>query len=96
MATQNGAIVQLQAGKRILWNPNSRRKNTQHIFLLSGKLKWIRDESLADIAAIQMVDLPLADNEGVIEKQLKNAHGKLIPTNLKTLYFSIIVVKIQK
>lgn len=52
-------------------------KITQYICLLSGKLKWIREESLADIVAIQIVDLPLADNEGAIEKQLKNAHGEL-------------------
>lgn len=42
----------------------------------TGKFKWIREESLADIASIEMVDLPLADSEGAIEKQMKNAHGK--------------------
>lgn len=30
---------------------------------------------------MQMVDLPLADNEGAIEKQLKNSHGELSITN---------------
>lgn len=44
--------------------------------LQSGKIKWIREESLANIVASEMVDLPLADSEGAIEKQLKNAHGK--------------------
>lgn len=41
----------------------------------SGKIKWIREESLADIVAIEMVDLPLADSEGAIEKQLKSDNG---------------------
>lgn len=42
----------------------------------AGKIKWIREESLADIAAIEMIDLPLADAEGAIEKQLKSKTGK--------------------
>lgn len=42
----------------------------------AGKIKWIREESLADISAIEMIDLPLADAEGAIEKQLKSKNGK--------------------
>lgn len=42
-----------------------------------GKIKWIREESLADLAVVEMVDLPLADSEGAIEKQLKSNNGKL-------------------
>lgn len=42
----------------------------------AGKIKWIREESLANIAAIEMIDLPLADAEGAIEKQLKSKNGK--------------------
>lgn len=48
---------------------------TQFKMIRSGKIKWIREESLADIAAIEMVDLPLADSEGAIEKQLKSDNG---------------------
>lgn len=42
----------------------------------AGKIKWIREESLANISAIEMIDLPLADAEGAIEKQLKSKNGK--------------------
>lgn len=42
----------------------------------AGKIKWVREESLANIAAIEMIDLPLADAEGAIEKQLKSKSGK--------------------
>lgn len=42
----------------------------------AGKVKWIREESLANISAIEMIDLPLADAEGAIEKQLKSKTGK--------------------
>lgn len=41
----------------------------------AGKIKWVREESLANIAAIEMIDLPLADAEGAIEKQLKSKQG---------------------
>lgn len=42
----------------------------------ANKIKWVREESLADIAAMEMIDLPLADAEGAIEKQLKSKTGK--------------------
>lgn len=43
---------------------------------MTGKIKWIREESLARIASIEVIDLPLADTEGAIEKQLKSKNGK--------------------
>ena len=32
---------------------------------------------MADIAVVEIVDLPLADSEGAIEKQLKSDNGKI-------------------
>lgn len=46
------------------------------IFDLTGKWKWTREDSLANIVAINIVDLPLANSEGTIEEQLKNKNGK--------------------
>lgn len=40
-----------------------------------GKIKWTREDSLANIAAIEIVDLPLSDSEGAIEDQLNNKNG---------------------
>lgn len=48
----------------------------------------MREESLADIAAIEMIDLPLADSEGAIEKQLKSDNGKP-----NTPLISFVIVK---
>lgn len=44
----------------------------------AGKTKWVREEALASIVAIEMIDLPLADFEGSIESELQNKDGKLI------------------
>lgn len=43
-----------------------------------GKAKWVREEALASIVAIEMIDLPLADFEGSIQSELQNKDGKLI------------------
>lgn len=43
-----------------------------------GKIKWTRQEALARIVAIEMIDLPLSDAEGSIENELKNKDGKHI------------------
>lgn len=42
----------------------------------AGRIRWTREESLANIAAIEMIDLPLSDAEGAIEKQLKSKGGR--------------------
>lgn len=42
----------------------------------AGKMKWVREEALANIVAIEMIDLPLADFEGSIESELQNKDGK--------------------
>lgn len=55
--------------------PMSKEPNDIFVIFHAGKMKWIREESLADIAAIKMVDLPLSDSEGAIEKQLKSDNG---------------------
>lgn len=51
-------------------------KHHHKFFFYSDKIKWIREESLANVAVVEMVDLPLADSEGAIEKQLKSGNGK--------------------
>lgn len=60
-----------------------------------GKIKWIREESLADIAAIEMVDLPLSDSEGAIEKQLKSDNGMLCLNyliNVVRIYLKFLLI----
>lgn len=55
----------------------------------TGKIKWIREESLSDIVAIEMIDLPLADTGGAIEKQINNANGKILIISIVFILLSI-------
>ncbi|XP_011184855.2 ER membrane protein complex subunit 1 isoform X2 [Zeugodacus cucurbitae] len=42
-----------------------------------GKLRWARDESLANIVASEFIDLPLADAEGTLENEMKGNTGDI-------------------
>lgn len=48
------------------------------VLLQKGKIKWTREESLTDIAAVEMIDLPLSDAEGAIENELNSKDGKCV------------------
>lgn len=45
------------------------------ILIQQGKVKWIREESLADVEAADFLDLTLSDAEGAIEEELNNKNG---------------------
>lgn len=45
-----------------------------------GAVRWVREEALADIVAVEMIDLQLSDAEGSIETELKSKGGKLANT----------------
>lgn len=47
--------------------------------LLLDEIVWLREEALADIAAIDMIDLPLSDDEGDFEESIKYANGNYAP-----------------
>lgn len=42
-----------------------------------GKLRWVRQESLANIVASEFIDLPLADAEGTLENEMRGNTGML-------------------
>ncbi|XP_055903168.1 ER membrane protein complex subunit 1 isoform X2 [Eupeodes corollae] len=42
-----------------------------------NKIRWAREESLANIVAVEFIDLPLADEEGAIESEMKNKPGDI-------------------
>lgn len=46
------------------------------LLVQQARIKWTREESLADIVAVEMVDLQLSDAEGSIESELKNKDGE--------------------
>uniref|UniRef100_U5ER11 ER membrane protein complex subunit 1 n=1 Tax=Corethrella appendiculata TaxID=1370023 RepID=U5ER11_9DIPT len=47
------------------------------VMLQTGKIKWIREEALADIVAVDFLDLTLSDAEGAIEEELNNKNGDI-------------------
>lgn len=61
--------------------------NGATLLLQSGKIKWIREDSLANIAAIEIVDLPLDDSEGAIEEQMNTKNGNFF------INYSIFLIK---
>lgn len=54
------------------------------VLMQQGKIKWIREEALATIVAVEIMDLPLSDAEGAIENELNSKEGKL------TFFFLIL------
>lgn len=42
-----------------------------------GKIKWTREEALADVETADFLDLTLSDAEGAIEEELNNKNGEL-------------------
>lgn len=42
-----------------------------------GRVRWAREEALANIIDSQFLDLPLADTEGTLENEMKGKAGKL-------------------
>lgn len=43
-----------------------------------GKIKWTREEALADVETADFLDLTLSDAEGAIEEELNNKNGEWI------------------
>lgn len=77
-------------GKPVIHDLKCRSKNDDQVaacrYLVSGedgsimllqqnKIRWIREESLSNIIALEMIELPLSDAEGVLESELNNKDG---------------------
>ncbi|CAH1407951.1 unnamed protein product [Nezara viridula] len=48
------------------------------ILLNEGKVSWVREEALANIVAVEMIDLPVSDEEAAIEKEFANKEGGIV------------------
>ncbi len=101
LSSDNAALILMQQGK---WNTRFSKstRNDSMVRSISGKTKWVREEALANIVAIEMIDLPLADFEGSIESELQNKDGKLIElyliheSKLNKNLFHLIYMKYSK
>lgn len=47
------------------------------VLVHKGQMKWTREESLANIVTMEMVELPLSYLEGTIEDEFNSKDGKL-------------------
>uniref|UniRef100_A0A2M3Z3W4 ER membrane protein complex subunit 1 n=1 Tax=Anopheles braziliensis TaxID=58242 RepID=A0A2M3Z3W4_9DIPT len=45
------------------------------LLIQQGKIKWVREEALAEVATADFLDLTLSDAEGAIEEELNNKNG---------------------
>lgn len=41
-----------------------------------GKIKWVREESLTKISAVEFIELSLSDAQGAIEEELNSGDGR--------------------
>lgn len=48
------------------------------VLLNEGKVSWVREEALANIVAVEMIDLPVSDEEAAIEKEFGNKEGGIV------------------
>ncbi|XP_013108994.2 ER membrane protein complex subunit 1 isoform X2 [Stomoxys calcitrans] len=58
-----------------------------------SKFRWTRSEALANIIATEFIDLPLADSEGELEKEMKGKAGD--DTSLETDIVSAFIHRIS-
>ncbi|KAF5394073.1 hypothetical protein PHET_12275 [Paragonimus heterotremus] len=47
------------------------------------KLQWIREEALADIVAVELVDLPVSESQARMEEEFGHTHGNLVEMFVK-------------
>jgi hypothetical protein len=47
------------------------------VLLQQGKIKWIREEALTKIAAVEFLELSLSDAQGAMEEELNSADGRI-------------------
>uniref|UniRef100_A0A6B2E753 ER membrane protein complex subunit 1 n=1 Tax=Phlebotomus kandelakii TaxID=1109342 RepID=A0A6B2E753_9DIPT len=63
------------------------------VLLQQGKIKWTRDDALAHVVAVEMVDLPLSDDEGAIEDEFNSKDGDFFGAIVRRLTSQVFQVK---
>lgn len=57
---------------------NERNKDNNQMFLLcAGRVVWTREEALADVVTMEMVDLPLTGTQAELEGEFGKKAGKV-------------------
>lgn len=60
-----------------------------------GKIKWIREEALTRISAVEFLDLTLSDAQGAIEEELNNKDGESFPKCFVNSFLNISVIEFE-
>ncbi|XP_073989835.1 ER membrane protein complex subunit 1 isoform X2 [Rhodnius prolixus] len=63
------------------------------ILLRRDKVLWIREESLANILAVEMIDLPVSDAEAAIEKEFADKEGGVFGMLTRRLSSQLLQLK---
>ncbi|XP_055615709.1 ER membrane protein complex subunit 1 isoform X2 [Toxorhynchites rutilus septentrionalis] len=63
------------------------------VLIQQGNIKWTREEALADVEAVDFLDLTLSDAEGAIEEELNNKNGDVFGALQRRIYNQISHVK---
>ena len=56
------------------------------VLVQQSKVKWVREEALTQIAAIEFLDLTLSDAQGAIEEELNNKDGESLGSLSHKIY----------
>ncbi|XP_055680073.1 ER membrane protein complex subunit 1 isoform X2 [Lutzomyia longipalpis] len=63
------------------------------VLVQQGKIKWTREEALANVVAVEMVDLPLSDDEGAIEDEFNSKDGDFFGAIARRLTSQVYQIK---
>uniref|UniRef100_A0A182QPM6 ER membrane protein complex subunit 1 n=1 Tax=Anopheles farauti TaxID=69004 RepID=A0A182QPM6_9DIPT len=63
------------------------------VLVQQGKIKWIREEALAEVETADFLDLTLSDAEGAIEEELNNKNGDVLGAFQRRLTAQVAHVK---
>ncbi|KMZ02092.1 ER membrane protein complex subunit 1 isoform X2 [Drosophila simulans] len=58
-----------------------------------GRVRWSREESLANVIDSQFVDLPLADTEGTLENEMKGKAGDIASAFLRRITTQAVQIR---
>ncbi|XP_037947032.1 ER membrane protein complex subunit 1 isoform X2 [Teleopsis dalmanni] len=58
-----------------------------------NKIRWSREEALANVVAADFIDLPLTDTEGTLENELKGKSGDILSAFLLRISTQILQIK---
>ncbi|KAG5679078.1 hypothetical protein PVAND_008673 [Polypedilum vanderplanki] len=58
-----------------------------------GKIKWIREEALTKITAVEFLELSLSDAQGAMEEELNNADADILSSMYRRLHSQYSTVK---